>query len=142
MDGWTQTLSAPTLLGIAALAVALILLLILKMRVHAFITLVVVSFLTALATGIPAKGVVKVMMDGFGSTLGGVALLVALGAMIGRLVESSGGAKVLADTLVEKFGEKRAPMALGIASLLFGFPIFFDAGLIVMLPVIFAVARL
>ena len=100
MDGWTQTLSAPTLLGIAALAVALILLLILKMRVHAFITLVVVSFLTALATGIPAKGVVKVMMDGFGSTLGGVALLVALGAMIGRLVESSGGAKVVADTLV------------------------------------------
>ncbi len=141
MDGWTQTLSAPTLLGIAALAVALILFMILKMRVHAFVTLVVVSFLTALVTGIPTKAVVKVMMDGFGSTLGGVALLVALGAMIGRLVESSGGAKVLADTLVQKFGEKRAPMALGIASLLFGFPIFFDAGLIVMLPVIFAVAR-
>ena len=141
MDGWTQTLSAPTLLGIAAAAVALILVMILKMRIHAFVTLVVVSFLTALATGIPTKGVMKVMLDGFGSTLGGVALLVALGAMIGRLVETSGGAKVLADALVKRFGEQRAPMALGIASLLFGFPIFFDAGLIVMLPVIFAVAR-
>ena len=105
MDGWTQTLSAPTLLGIAAAAVALILVMILKMRIHAFVTLVVVSFLTALATGIPTKGVMKVMLDGFGSTLGGVALLVALGAMIGRLVETSGGAKVLADALVKRFGE-------------------------------------
>ena len=141
MEGWTQTLSAFNLLSIAFLAVVLILVLILKFRVHAFVTLVLVSFLTALATGIPHKAVVKVLLDGFGQTLGSVALLVALGAMLGRLVESSGGAKVLADTLVERFGEKRAPLALGITSLLFGFPIFFDAGLIVMLPVIFAVAR-
>ena len=61
--------------------------------------------------------------------------------MLGRLVENSGGAQSLAELLVSKFGEQRAPFALGVASLLMGFPIFFDAGLIVMLPVIFAVAR-
>jgi len=70
-----------------------------------------------------------------------VALLVGLGAMIGRLLEITGGAQVLADTLINKFGEHRAPFALGVASLLFGFPIFFDAGLVVMLPIIFSVAK-
>ncbi|WP_200855064.1 GntT/GntP/DsdX family permease, partial [Klebsiella pneumoniae] len=53
----------------------------------------------------------------------------------------TGGAKVLADTLIGRFGEQRAPFALGVASLLFGFPIFFDAGLIVMMPIIFSVAK-
>ena len=61
--------------------------------------------------------------------------------MIGRLLEITGGAQVLADTLINKFGEHRAPFALGVASLLFGFPIFFDAGLVVMLPIIFSVAK-
>ncbi len=61
--------------------------------------------------------------------------------MIGRLLEVTGGAQVLADTLVSRFGEKRAPLALGVAALLFGLPIFFDAGLVVFLPIIFAVAK-
>ena len=61
--------------------------------------------------------------------------------MLGRLLEVTGGAQVLADTLVSRFGEKRAPLALGVAALLFGFPIFFDAGLVVFLPIIFTVAR-
>ncbi len=81
------------------------------------------------------------LVGSFGSTLGTVALLVGLGAMLGRLVETSGGAKTLADTLIRIFGEKRAPFALGVASLIFGFPIFFDAGLVVMLPIVFSVAR-
>ena len=69
-----------------------------------------------------------------------MALLVGFGAMIGRLLEVTGGAQVLADRLIDRFGEDRAPFALGVASLLFGFPIFFDAGLVVMLPIIFSVA--
>lgn len=141
MDTWEPTLGTAPLLAIAAAAVATILVLVIYFRIHAFITLITVSALTALATGIPLEGVVPTMTDGFGSTLASVALLVGLGAMLGRLVESSGGAQSLAELLVRKFGEKRAPFALGVASLLMGFPIFFDAGLIVMLPVIFAVAR-
>lgn len=110
-------------------------------KLHAFLTLIIVSAATGLAAGIPLEGIVPTMTKGFGSTLASVALLVGLGAMLGRLVETSGGAKSLAETLVARFGEQRAPFALGVASLLMGFPIFFDAGLIVMLPVIFAVAR-
>ncbi|GAA2180301.1 GntP family permease [Leucobacter tardus] len=141
MEDWTQTLGAGPLLGIAAVAVALILFLVIKVRLHAFLVLVVVSLLTALATGIPAGMIVDTLLDGFGGTLGSVALLIGLGAILGRLVESSGGAKVVAEKMVSIFGEKRAAFALGVTSLILGFPIFFDAGLIVMLPIIFAVAR-
>ncbi len=141
MEEWTQTLGAGPLLLIAAAAIALILLLVIKFKLHAFLVLIIVSLATAIATGLPMNAIVKVMIDGFGGTLGSVALLVGLGAMLGRLVETSGGAQALADALIRAFGEKRGPLALGVASLIFGFPIFFDAGLIVMLPIIFAVAR-
>ena len=140
-EDWTQTLTAGPLLGIAAASIAVLLVLIIWLKMHAFVALILVSLLTAVATGIPIGSVVPVMTGGFGTTLASVALLVALGAMLGRLVETSGGAKVLADFLIDKFGEKRAPFALGLASLIFGFPIFFDAGLVVMLPIVFAVAR-
>lgn len=140
IEGWTQTLGAGPLLGIAAAAIAVILLLVIKFRLHAFLTLILVSLGTAFATGIPANEIVNVLVGSFGSTLGSVALLVGLGAMLGKLIEHSGGATVLADTMIDIFGEKRAPLALGVASLLMGFPMFFDAGLVVMLPIVFAVA--
>jgi gluconate:H+ symporter, GntP family len=140
-DDWTQTLGATPLLLIAAGAIAVLLFLIMALRVHAFLALVTVSIATAFATGIPAANVIPTLTAGFGSTLASVALLVGLGAMLGRLVEISGGAQSLTDALIARFGEQRAPFALGIASLAFGFPIFFDAGFVVMLPIIFAVAR-
>lgn len=141
MDTWEPVLGAGPLLGIAAAAIALILLLVMRLNLHAFVALIIASIFTALAAGIPIDGVMPTLMKGFSSTLGNIALLVGLGAMIGRLVEASGGAQSLADALVKRFGEDKAPFALGLASLIMGFPIFFDAGLIVMLPVIFAVAR-
>ncbi|GAB1584633.1 GntP family permease [Phyllobacterium phragmitis] len=141
MQEFQQTLGAGTLISIAAGAIILLLVLIIRFRIHAFIALILVSLLTAIAAGIPAQALLTTLTSSFGSTLGGVALLVGLGAMLGRLLEVSGGAQALADDLVARFGEKRAPLALGIASLIFGFPIFFDAGLVVMLPVVFTVAR-
>lgn len=129
------------LLSIAGLAVVVLLFLIMKLKVHAFVSLVVVSALTALATGISYTQIMPQMLNGFGGTLAAVALLVGLGAMIGKILEQSGGAQVLADTLIRVLGEKRAPLALGLASLLFAFPIFFDAGLVVMLPVVLSVAK-
>ncbi|HEX2213867.1 MAG TPA: GntP family permease [Mycobacterium sp.] len=129
------------LLLIAAGAVALLLFLIIKVKLHAFVALVLVSLLTALAAGIPVGDVPDALSFGFSNTLGSVALLVGFGVMIGRLLEITGGAQVLADTLINRFGEKRAPLALGVAALLFGFPIFFDAGLVVFLPIIMTVAR-
>ncbi|WP_249963455.1 GntP family permease [Histophilus somni] len=129
------------LIFILIASIALLLLLIIKFKVHAFVALVLVSLLTALATGMSVDKILPTLLGGFGNTLASVALLVGLGAMIGRLLEITGGAKVLSDTLINKFGEKKAPFALGVASFLFGFPIFFDAGLVVMLPIIFSVAK-
>ena len=134
-------LGAGPLLLIAAAAVGVLLFLIMKLKLHAFLALVLVSLLVALATRIPLEDVVTTLTTGFGSTLASVALLVGLGAMLGRLLEHSGGAQVLADSLIHRFGEQRAPLALGVAALLFGFPIFFDAGLVVFLPLVFTVAR-
>ena len=130
-----------TLLLIAAGAVALLLFLIMAVKLHAFVALVLVSVVTAMVVGFDFAEIPDVLMFGFADTIGSVALLVAFGVMLGRLLEITGGAQVLADRLVARFGEKRAPLALGVAALLFGFPIFFDAGLVVFLPIILTVAR-
>lgn len=141
MEAIEPVYGATTLLLIAAAAVAVLLFLIIKVKLHAFVALVLVSLLTALAAGIPVADVPSALSFGFSNTLGSVALLVGFGVMIGRLLEVTGGAQVLADTLIGRFGEKRAPLALGVAALIFGFPIFFDAGLVVFLPIIMTVAR-
>ena len=141
MDPIDPAYGAVTLLVIAAVAVALLLFLIIKVKLHAFVSLVLVSVVTAVAAGIPVADIPTALLAGFGGTLGAVALLVGFGVMLGRLLEVTGGAQVLADTLISRFGEQRAPFALGIAALIFGFPIFFDAGLVVFLPIILTVAR-
>ncbi|WP_422742060.1 GntP family permease [Mycobacterium sp. WMMD1722] len=132
---------AALLVVIALVAIAVLLFLIIKVRLHAFFSLIVVSVLTGLAAGISIGDVVSVVIDGFSSTVGAVALLVGFGAVLGRLVEMTGGAQVLADKMLDRFGEDRAPLALAVASLFYAFPIFLDAGFIVMLPIIYTVAR-
>ncbi len=141
MEAIDPAYGTTTLLLIAAAAVGLLLFLIMRVKLHAFISLVLVSVLTAVTAGIPFADVPAALMVGFASTLASVALLVGFGVMLGRLLEVTGGAQVLADTLVGRFGARRAPFALGVAALLFGFPIFFDAGLVVFLPIILTVAR-
>jgi gluconate:H+ symporter, GntP family len=134
-------LSTGPLLLIALAAVLVLLFLIIRVKMHAFVALILISLLVAIATKIPTGEIADTLIEGLGTTLGNVALLVALGAMLGRLLEVSGGAAVLAESLIRRFGESRAPFALGVAALLFGFPIFFDAGLVVFLPLVFTVAR-
>jgi len=141
VDAIEPAYGTATLLVIAAVAVAVLLFLIMKVKLHAFVALVLVSVLTALAAGIPVGDIPDALSFGFSNTIGSVALLVGFGVMIGRLLEITGGAQILADTLIGRFGEKRAPFALGVAALIFGFPIFFDAGLVVFLPIIMTVAR-
>ena len=129
------------LLTIAVVAIAVLLFLIIKTRLHAFFSLLIVAVLTGLAAGIGVGDVIDVVIGGFSTTVGTVALLVGFGAVLGRLIEITGGAQVLADKMLDTFGEKRAPLALAVASLFYAFPIFLDAGFIVMLPVIYTVAR-
>ena len=129
------------LLTIAVVAIALLLVLIIKTRLHAFFSLLIIAVATGLAAGIGVGDVIDVVIAGFSTTVGTVALLVGFGAVLGRLIEITGGAQVLADKMLDTFGEERAPLALSVASLIYAFPIFLDAGFIVMLPVIYTVAR-
>lgn len=133
---------SPTVLVLLGLAsVAAILLLIIKVRTHPFLALLLVSIALALATQVPLSDIVPMLKDGMGKTLGNVALIVTLGAMLGRIIEVSGGAEVLARALLKAFGPRRAPWALGAASFLFGIPVFVDVATIVLVPIVLAVAR-
>ena len=107
MEAIEPAYGATTLLLIAAGAVALLLFLIIRVKLHAFVALVLVSLLTALAAGIPVADVPEALSYGFSNTLGSVALLVGFGVMIGRLLEITGGAQVLADTLIGRFGSDK-----------------------------------
>ncbi|MFJ1750350.1 SLC13 family permease [Streptomyces sp. NPDC088116] len=134
-------MSHNSLLLIAAAGVALLLLLIIKAKVQPFVALMVVSIGVALAAGVPAADLVSTIEDGMGSTLGHIATIIALGAMIGRIVELSGGAASLAHSLIARFGEKRTPLALTVAGFLLGIPVFFEVGLIILMPIAYGVAR-
>lgn len=134
-------MSDSSLLLIAAGGVAFLLLLILKAKVQPFVALVVVSIGVALAAGVPAGELVATIEEGMGSTLGHIATIIALGAMVGRIIELSGGAASLAYSLIERFGDKRTPLALTAAGFLLGIPVFFEVGLIILMPIAYGVAR-
>ncbi|GAA4867539.1 gluconate:H+ symporter [Saccharopolyspora cebuensis] len=129
------------LLLIVAGGIALLLVLVVKVKLHAFVALLLVSGVVGLAAGISPAELPAVLEDGMGSTLGEIAIIVALGAMLGRMMQESGAAGVLSERLLAAFGEKRAPLAVGLTALVFGIPVFFDVGFIILLPLIYAVAR-
>ncbi|WP_193107357.1 GntP family permease [Brachybacterium sp. FME24] len=139
--GWSSWLGGGGLIGLALVAVALLLFLVIRFKLHAFLALILVSLLTAITAGVPAQHIVPTLVDSFGGTVGGVALLVAIGAMLGALVEASGGARALAEAMIRLFGERRAPFALGVTALFIGFPIFMDAAFVLMIPIVYAIAR-
>ena len=134
-------MSPAVLLAIAAAGVGLLLLLVLKAKVQPFVALLVVSTAVALVAGVPPAELVDTIEDGMGSTLGHVAIIIALGAMVGRVIELSGGANSLAHTLIERFGERRTPLALAVAGFVLGIPVFFEVGLIILMPLVYGVAR-
>lgn len=134
-------MSTPALLGIAAGGIALLLLLIIRWQMHAFVALMLVSLLVALATHIPIGDIIPTLIAGMGGTLGSVAILVALGAMLGRMIEVSGGAASLAGRFTKILGPKRVPAALTAAALVLAIPVFFDVGFIILVPIIYGFSK-
>ena len=132
----------PTRLVIAALVgLALLLVLIIKFHIHAMISILVGAITIGLVAGMPFDAIVTSVNDGISNTLKGIALLVGLGSMFGAILEVSGGAQTLAVTMVKKFGDDKAAWALGITGLVISIPVFFDAGLIILIPLAFALAK-
>ncbi|MCC8015718.1 MAG: GntP family permease [Eubacterium sp.] len=139
----TETLAAnPTRLVAAALIGFLVLLvLIIAFKVQAMIAILVGAIVIGIAAGMPLADIVTTVNEGIGSTLKGIALLVGLGSMFGAILEISGGAQTIAVTLVKRFGDRKAAWALGITGLVIAMPVFFDSGLIILIPLAFALAK-
>ena len=134
-------MSTLALLSIAAASIGLLLLLIIRFQVQAFVALLVVSLLVAIATGIPMGDIVPTLISGMGGTLGSVAILVALGAMLGRMIEVSGGASTLANRFTQILGPKRVPAALTASALVLAIPVFFDVGFIILIPIVYGFCK-
>ena len=132
----------PTRLVIAALlGLALLLVLIIKFKIHAMISILIGAITIGLVAGMPFTDIVGAVNDGISNTLKGIALLVGLGSMFGAILEASGGAQTLAVTMVKKFGDEKAAWALGLTGLVVAMPVFFYAGLIILIPLAFSLAK-
>ncbi len=122
-------------------SIVLLLFLILYLKLHAFVALLLTSMALGLATGMPPAKVLKSIQAGFGDALGFIAVVVALGAIVGRMLEHSGGGRVLADWLLRRFGREHAVWAVLTAAFLVGLPIFFEVGFVILVPLAWSLAR-
>ena len=99
------------------------------------------AVIIGVGAGMPLSMISETVEKGVGKTLQGIALLVGLGSMFGGILEASGGAQKIAETLIDKFGQKKAGWALGITGLVIGTTVFFEAGVVVLIPLVFSVVR-
>jgi Gnt-I system low-affinity gluconate transporter len=134
-------MSTPFLMFIVISAVALLLFMVLKLKISAFVSLLITAIYTGIIAGMPLQGVVKAIQDGMAGTLGFVATVVGLGAIFGQMLESSGGAESLAHYLVKKFGKDNASWAMVVTGFIVAIPVFLDVGFIILVPIIYALAR-
>ncbi|WP_077622704.1 GntP family permease [Sediminibacillus massiliensis] len=134
-------MSSAVLILVAIAGIFTLLFLVIRTKLHAFVSLMIVSLLVGLAAGMPFGEVISSVESGMGGTLGFVAIVVGLGAMFGKMLEVSGGAERLAQTLLGKFGEQNSQWALGITGFLVAIPVFFDVGFIILVPLVYGLAK-
>src|SRR6201987_1242843 len=129
------------LLVAALCAVIALIVLIAVVKLNPFIVLFLTSLALAVAAGMPVSAIVKSFEAGLGNTLGHIAIVVALGTMLGKMMAESGGANRIAYTLIQLFGERRVPWAMMAVGLLVGLPVFFEVGFVLLVPIAFNVAK-
>lgn len=134
-------MSALSILLIVVSAVLILLFIVLKLKINAFIALLLTSIYVGVLTGMPLSDISRSIQEGMAGTLGFVATVVGLGAIFGQMLESSGGAESLANYLLKKFGKKRAPWAMVLSGFLVAIPVFFDVGFIILMPIVYALSR-
>lgn len=110
-------------------------------KVSPFISLLAVAILAGFLLGMPAPQVLKSIETGVGSTLGGLALILCLGAVLGKILEASGAAEKIAVTLIQRFGEKKIQWAVLLTGFLIGIPLYYNAGFVILVPLIFMLAK-
>lgn len=125
----------------AVVGIAILLILIIRFKLHPIISMMFSAVIIGVGAGMPLSMISETVEKGVGKTLQGIALLVGLGSMFGGILEASGGAQKIAETLIDKFGQKKAGWALGITGLVIGTTVFFEAGVVVLIPLVFSVVR-
>ncbi|MEX0168201.1 gluconate:H+ symporter [Streptomyces sp. LMG1-1-1.1] len=129
-------------LGIAVLAgIAVIVLLITKFKMHAFLALTIGSLALGAFAGAPLAATIKSFSTGLGNTVAGVGVLIALGAILGKLLADSGGADQIVDTILAKTGKRAMPWAMVLIASVIGLPLFFEVGIVLLIPVVLMVAK-
>ncbi|WP_030692842.1 gluconate:H+ symporter [Streptomyces globisporus] len=129
-------------LGIAVLAgIAVIVLLITKFKLHAFLALTIGSLALGAFAGAPLADTIKSFSTGLGNTVAGVGVLIALGAILGKLLADSGGADQIVDTILAKTGKRAMPWAMVLIASVIGLPLFFEVGIVLLIPVVLMVAK-
>ncbi|MTJ79717.1 MAG: permease DsdX [Telmatospirillum sp.] len=129
------------MLSLAAGSVAAMIVLIAKLKANPFISILTVSVIMGLVAGMPAASVVKSFETGVGNILGHIAIVVALGTMLGKMMAESGGAEQIANTLIDLFGPRRVPWAMMVIGFVVGLPVFFEVGFVLLIPIAFNVAK-
>ena len=129
------------LLIAAAAGIILLLLLIIKFKIHPILSLLISALVIGLGAGMPVPTLVNTVEKGAGDTLQGIVLLIGLGSLFGGILEVSGGAQCVAQTLINKFGEKKSGIALGITGLVVGTTVFFEAGVVILIPLAFGLSK-
>ena len=119
----------------------LFLLVLILLKLNPLLALLIVSVLAGLLLGIEPDKVIKAIQTGVGDTLGGLALVLGLGAMFGKMIEISGAARQISDTLMNKFGKERLPWAMMLTGLVVGIPLFYNAGFVILVPLVFSIAQ-
>ena len=127
-----------TAIGSVLLLVALI---VSRIRLHPLLALLIVSISVGLVAGMDTGSVVKATINGAGKTLGAVGLIIALGAMLGKILADAGVTEAIADAILRRTSDRALPWAMALVSFIVGIPMFFEVGLVVVLPLIFSVAR-
>ena len=125
----------------AAVGIVVLLVLIIKFKLHPVLSMMISAIIIGAGAGMPLTMISDTVEKGVGKTLQGIALLVGLGSMFGGILEVSGGAQRIAETLISKFGQKKAGWALGLTGLVIGTTVFFEAGVVVLIPLVFSVAK-
>ncbi len=134
-------MSTATLVLTAAGSVLLLLFLVMKARMHAFVALMLVSVGAGVFSGMPLDKIAETMQKGMGGTLGFLAIVVALGAMFGKILHETGAVDQIAIRMLNTFGEKRAHYAMGAAGFICALPLFFEVAIVLLISIAFAVAR-
>src|ERR1700682_871764 len=129
------------LLILALVAVIALIVLIARFKLHPFVALISVSLVLGVAAGMPPGAAVKAFQDGVGNTLGFIAVVVGLGTMLGKMMAESGAATRIATTLIDLFGERRVHWAVMFVAFIVGIPVFFQVGFVLLVPLVFTIAR-